>query len=507
MNNQPDSKSTPAKKHHMLFLKIMGVFWATLILTTIANITITSQISNIEHKADKIRSKIESLANDGVTIYETSGRKALNKWYERIYEDDEIRAVLYHLSNEHSTQKRQKLGRPVAKTRKQNNDKEHDNHEDDDDHKRDDRKTSALESNSGYSSQNTQSIDTRGFRRHFDFQRPPINTRVSVISSNGERYLFKILPSPYIHKELRSSNEYRWLRLFITLGIVFIASLWLSRHVVKPVITLKQASQKMAKGELSTRVGKRIGKRKDELGQLATSFDDMAQQLEKTITGQKQLLRDISHEIRTPLTRQRIAIDLVKELMEDNPASASLLNKIEAQNNKLNELIENLLTLNRLNDGTSQLTTEAVDISPLIKELIEDAEIEAGTKKITLLQQGLESAVVNGNRLLLARAFENILGNTLKYSPENAIVSVDISTADNGIIIEIADQGPGLNEDEIKQVFTPFYRADNSRTQATGGYGLGLSIVKKVVDIHQGKVELHSPEEGGLCVRVYLPLP
>ncbi|MFC6095009.1 sensor histidine kinase, partial [Saccharothrix lopnurensis] len=169
---------------------------------------------------------------------------------------------------------------------------------------------------------------------------------------------------------------------------------------------------------------------------------------------------DISHEIRTPLTRQRIAIDLVREHLEDNPASENLLNKIEAQNNKLNELIENLLTLNRLNDGASQLTIETVDLASLINELVEDAEIEASTKKITIIQQGLEAADVKGNRLLLARAFENIVGNTLKYSPENAIVSVDISTADNGIIIEIADQGPGLSKEEIKQVFTPFYRAD-----------------------------------------------
>lgn len=471
-----------------LFFKIMGVFWATLILTTIANITITSQISSIEHKADKIRSKIESLANDGVTIYETSDIKALNKWYERIYEDDEIRAALYQINN---NQKRQKLGKPVKSKRHKERDDKHDDHDD------------VSDSSSLY----TQSTAKREFRKHFDFRRAPINTRVSVISPSGERYLFRILPSPYLYKELGSPGEYRWLRLLITLGIVLVASLWLSRHVVKPVITLKQASQKMANGALSTRVGSTIGARRDELGQLGGAFDEMAEQLEKTITSQKQLLRDISHEIRTPLTRQRIAIDLVRELLKDDRPTENLLNKIEAQNNKLNELIENLLTLNRLNDGSNQLSMESVDLTPLISELVDDAEIEASTKKITIMKQGLESAVIKGNRILLARAFENIVGNTLKYSPENAIVLVDISSADNGIIITIEDQGPGLSEEEIKQVFTPFYRADNSRTQTTGGYGLGLSIVKKVVDLHQGKVELHSPEKGGLCVRVYLPLP
>ncbi|MFD2231198.1 sensor histidine kinase [Alkalimarinus sediminis] len=496
MNNQQAENRIIPKKHHRLFLKIMGVFWATLILTTIANITITSQISNIEHKADKVRSQIESLANDGVTIYETSGKKGLNKWYERIYDDYEIRAVLYLQSKHGIKQKRQKLGSPIRRDR----DDDHDKH-DDDDHKRDDTSEAPV-----YSARDQKGPEKSYVKQHFDFRRPPINTRVSIISPNGDRYLFKLLPSPYLHKELGSPSEYRWLRLSVTLAIVLLASLWLSRHVVKPVITLKQASQRMAGGQLSTRIGDAIGARKDELGELGRSFDDMAEQLEKIITGQKQLLRDISHEIRTPLTRQRIAIDLVREHLEDNPASENLLNKIEAQNNKLNELIENLLTLNRLNDGASQLTIETVDLASLINELVEDAEIEASTKKITIIQQGLEAADVKGNRLLLARAFENIVGNTLKYSPENAIVSVDISTADNGIIIEIADQGPGLSKEEIKQVFTPFYRADNSRTHSTGGYGLGLSIVKKVVDLHNGVIELHSPDTGGLCVRVYLPI-
>ncbi|WP_250655367.1 sensor histidine kinase [Alkalimarinus coralli] len=496
MNNRPPPSHV--KVHHKLFLKIMAVFWMTIILTTIANITITSQISNIEHKADKVRSQIESLANDGVTIYETSGKKALNKWYERIYDDYEISAVLYLHSSDKSSRKRKKLGAPVRGER------EDDHREDDHDRYRD--RHDEREGRS-HDREEVEYDEKAAPRKHFDFRRPPINPRVSVISPSGQRYLFKVLPSPYLYKTLRSSNEFRWLRLGVTLLIILIASLWLGRHVVKPVITLKQASQKMATGELSARVGARVGSRKDELGELGRSFDEMADQLEKTITGQKQLLRDISHEIRTPLTRQRIAIDLAREQLAEDDPSLSMLNKIETQNNKLNELIENLLTLNRLNEGASQLPMELVDLPPLLAELLDDAEIEARTKKINMQQQGLSKALINGNRILLARAFENIVGNTLKYSPESAIVSVDISSVDGGILVAIEDQGPGLSEEEIKHVFTPFYRADNSRTQSTGGYGLGLSIVKKVIDLHGGNVELQSPETGGLCVRVFLPLP
>ncbi len=467
----------------------MGVFWVTIILTTIANITITSQISNIEHKADKIRSQIESLANDGVTIYETSGKKALNKWYKRINKNYEIRAVLFHIIEDNTRQTREKLGKPIRK----------DKHDDDDD---DDEKNERF-----LVSEKNVNEELDKLRKHSNFRRPPINTRVSVISPSGQHYIFKILPSPYLHKELRSSNEYRWLRLLVTLSIILLASLWLSRHVVKPVIVLKRASQKMATGQLSTRVSNHIGSRKDELGELSHSFDDMAEQLEKTITGQKQLLRDISHEIRTPLTRQRIAIDLVREqLDEKDNFTKDLLGKIESQNNKLNELIENLLTLNRLDEGSKQLSMEAVDLSPLLQELIDDAELEADAKNINIIFQETDTACVNGNRLLLARAFENIVGNALKYSPESSTVSIDIALNEKGVTVDIDDQGPGLSEEELKQVFTPFYRADNSRTQASGGYGLGLAIVKKVVDMHKGSIRLDSPEGRGLSVHVWLPL-
>jgi len=460
------------KHHHKLFFKVMAVFWLTIIVTTIANITITLQISNIEHKADKIRTQIENLANDAVSIYETSGEKALRKWYKRIYKHYEIRAVLVN-------QQKERLGRPVHKSHDDDNDDLDDFFED-------------------------RNLHTPG--KIINFRRPLINPRVSVISSSGQHYIFRVLPSPYLHKELGSPSEYRWLRFLVTLIIISIASFWLSRHVVKPVVILKSASQKMASGQLSTRVSKSIGRRKDELGELGNSFDNMAEQLEKTITGQKQLLRDISHEIRTPLTRQRIAIDLIREqLSEDEDFTKELLGKIESQNNKLNELIENLLTLNRLGEETKKVSIEPVDLCALLKELVDDADIEANAKEISLQLQSPDTALIKGNALLLGRAFENIVGNALKYSPKNATITIDTTVNNAGVTIKITDQGSGLSDDEIEQVFTPFYRADNSRTQNTGGYGLGLAIVKRVVDLHKGEIKLESPAEGGLCVNIWLP--
>ena len=468
-----------------LFWKVMGVFWLTIITTTAANIAITLQISNIEHKTDKIKSQIESLANDAVSIYETSGDKALRKWYKRIYKHYELRAVLIN-------HKKERLGRPVHKSH--SNDRQDGNNGNDDlgDFFKD------------------KILDAP--EKIIKFRHPMINPRVTVISPSGQHYVFRVLPSAYIHKQLGSPSEYRWLRFLVTLIIISIASFWLSRHVVKPVVVLKSASQKMASGELSTRVSQTIGRRKDELGGLGNAFDNMAEQLEKTIMGQKQLLRDISHEIRTPLTRQRIAIDLIREqLSKDDAFTAQLLEKIESQNNKLNELIENLLTLNRLGEEAKNVTIEPVELLPLLKALVDDAEIEANTKNISLQLACTETACIMGNSLLLGRAFENIVGNALKYSPTNAAITINVAedkaiSADNrGVTINITDQGSGLSDDEIKQVFTPFYRADNSRTQNTGGYGLGLAIVKRVVDLHNGKINLHTPKEGGLCVSVWLP--
>jgi len=281
-----------------------------------------------------------------------------------------------------------------------------------------------------------------------------------------------------------------------------LGSLWLSRIVAQPVKRLTHASNLMAGGDLSARVSNLIGPRSDELGELSKAFDHMAEKVDALVTNQKQLLRDISHEIRTPLTRQQIAIELAKT-EEDNH---DLLDKIERQNHLLNNLIDGLLTFSRLSDDSTNLTFEPIDSSSLLENICKAAELEAQQKSIQLKLNIKALTEFQGNMLLVTRAIDNLLGNALKHSPENSCISVSNDVQEQHLIIKIEDQGAGIDETHLTHIFEPFYRADDSRNQATGGYGLGLAIVQQIMKQHRGRVEIKNNQVTGLSALLYFPL-
>jgi len=329
MNSQPqntkqDKAAIPRPRMlltfwHRLFVKIMLVFAVTLITTIVANTVLTRQISRLEFQSENVKEQLQSLAQDAVNIYETSGEKSLQRWYMRQYQALHIRILLLDKQNI-------KIGHSVGHHRMR------------------------AFMNEQYQKMHRLMPSTNMIKKFWDSP-PPIKLRWEVTSSLGNHYTLLVLPSPFLKQKWESSlNKYYSLRLFITFIILIVASFWLSRYVAKPVRKLKQASMQMAKGDLSVRVGHQIGSRKDELGELAVAFDEMAEKVEKMIQQQKQLLTDISHEIKTPLTRQRLALSLAK----DNGASDDLLQKIETQNIKLAELIDSLLTLTRLDEGRNR---------------------------------------------------------------------------------------------------------------------------------------------------------
>jgi len=228
----------------------------------------------------------------------------------------------------------------------------------------------------------------------------------------------------------------------------------------------------------------------------------MAKRTEALLLNQKQLLRDISHEIRTPLTRQKIAIELAKADTDDN----SLLEKIEQQNTKLDELIDNLLTFSRLSDGSKTAQLETIGSTPLIQSICEAAELEAHDKNIQIDQALLVTDCFQGNLILATRAIDNILGNALKYSPEHSTISITSHIENEHLIIQIKDQGPGIKKEHFSNIFEPFYRIDEARNSGTGGYGLGLAIVDQIMKQHQGQVILENNLPQGLAVSLYFPI-
>ena len=448
-----------------LFWKILVIFWLTATLTIFANIYITRQISNVEQHYDKIQTKLQNFASDAVIVYESSGQETLQQWYKKLYARHRIRVIL--LDN-----KNQALGKPVNRR----------NH--------------------------AKPYRREKLEHSSDFM-PPLWRQAyaslikqSILTAEGEKYTLQILPSPFVHRAIASLHDYKSTRLVVSLIIMALGSLWLSRLVARPVKRLTKASNLMAEGDLSVRVSDLIGPRSDELGELSSAFDHMAEKVEALVTNQKQLLRDISHEIRTPLTRQQIAIELAKTEGGDN----HLLEKIERQNHQLNSLIDGLLTFSRLSDGSTKTSFETLDSSALLKTICDAAELEAQHKNIQLMLNLQVCPEFQGNALLATRAIDNLLGNALKHSPENSQISISNGVQNNHLIIKIEDQGAGIDETHLTHIFEPFYRADDSRNQATGGYGLGLAIVEQIMKQHRGRVELKNKLPAGLSASLFFPL-
>jgi two-component system, OmpR family, sensor histidine kinase CpxA len=303
-----------------------------------------------------------------------------------------------------------------------------------------------------------------------------------------------------------------WLRLIYRLPIAFIISgiiyYWLARYLTAPVIRLQEATRRFAEGEFTQRIGERFNRRKDELSGLANDFDHMAGRIESLMAIQQQLLADVSHELRSPLARLNVALGIVRR--QTAPETQKALNRIEKEVLQLNEMIEQVLTLSRLQSGIQGIQITPVDLERLVQGVVADAHFEAQARdRIVQLIETVE-CMVSGNKELLRRAIENVVRNAVHYTRENSSVEIRLRrTTNNGIPsaeISVRDHGPGVPEPELPHLFLPFYRVSNARERQTGGTGLGLAITERAVRFHNGTVTASNATDGGLIVVILLPL-
>lgn len=293
---------------------------------------------------------------------------------------------------------------------------------------------------------------------------------------------------------------------FLPIGVGVIASLvfaaLLARHFAKPITHLRYAFDALAKGDLNVRLKEKMGNRRDELADLGRDFDRTAQQLQSLIESRENLLHDVSHELRSPLARIQLALDLAHQQPEKY---AAFLARIELETAKMNELIGELLNLARIENHMSDSSTEFADINSLLTEAVENARFEAERKHLTFdYVPLLEQANVNGRAELLQRAIENVVRNAIKYSPTAGNVSVCVRRNVQTWELEVNDNGPGVPDERLNDIFLPFTRLEH--TARKEGHGLGLAIAKRIVIAHRGSIEAHNRAEGGLTVSIKLPI-
>jgi two-component system, OmpR family, sensor kinase len=288
------------------------------------------------------------------------------------------------------------------------------------------------------------------------------------------------------------------LLMGICVGLVF--SLFLAWNLTRPMKLLRQGFFRVSQGDLSVRLFKKLKPRRDELSELGKDFDMMVEQLNILISDRQALLHDVSHELRTPLARLQLAIGLAQQNKQNIDTS---LARIELESERLDQLIGEILNYSRAE--MNNRTDEYFDLKELIAVVVNDANYEANHQSIEVEfnLSSINHSIIKGNSEQIRRAIENIIRNAIRFSQAGQTVEVSLKEAGKYLQIEVKDRGPGVEASKLSSIFEPFVRIQSA--QLGKGYGLGLAIARKTVIMHNGTIQAHNRDGGGLVVTIKLP--
>jgi signal transduction histidine kinase len=289
--------------------------------------------------------------------------------------------------------------------------------------------------------------------------------------------------------------QYLWI-----LGAIVLLCYLLAFNLTKHLRVLQRTVERFGQGDLSARVD---FNRRDEVGDLARSFNQMADRTQTLLSAERRLLLDISHELRSPLARLGVAVELARD--GDALARDAALNRIEREASRLNELVGELLQVTRAEGDPSSLPVEPLSLDALLDEILTDCEVEARSRGCSLEVREHGPMEVEGDAELLRRAVENVVRNAIRYTPEQTAVEITLERLNGKAVIRVRDYGPGVPAESLPHLFDPFYRVESDRNRNTGGAGLGLSIARRAVELHHGRIEARNAQPG-LQVTIELPV-
>ena len=295
-----------------------------------------------------------------------------------------------------------------------------------------------------------------------------------------------------------------WVGIATPTLISFLLCLLLAHSFSKPVRQIKKATTRLGKGNFDTRV-KGVNQLDGELGELADSFNQMAEQLQQNQSAQRRLLGDVSHELRSPMTRLQMALGLAQQEATSPQAREQYLQRCQKEIMRLDQMIEDVLALSRLENTLHITESEQVNLNSLVQNIVNDEQFVADKKSIEIVVNSVNEIIITADQTLLTSAISNVLSNAVKYSPEKSSIDVTLSSDKQFITLVICDAGEGVPEESLTQLFTPFYRVNLARDRNTGGTGLGLAIAKQAIDAHKGKIFAKNNATKGLSVIIQVP--
>lgn len=316
------------------------------------------------------------------------------------------------------------------------------------------------------------------------------------------------LPSGGLVEKIKSNVGAFGIYLIVALLSAGLTWFTFYRYYIVPLRRLRRVTQQLAGGDLSARVGEGLEERKNEVADLGRDVDRMAERIESLVGAHQRLIRDVSHELRSPLARLNVALELARQ--SAGSMHSAPFDRIERESERLNELIGQLLMLTKLESESGTIARVDFDIAGLISEIGQDVDFEAKSDNRRVVVTASEPLMLNGNKELLRQAVENLVRNAARYTADGTSVEISLKKKESGgrhwVHIEVKDQGPGVPESELYDIFRPFYRVSDSRERQSGGTGVGLAISDRAVRLHGGSLRAFNAPGSGLIMEVELPL-
>lgn len=309
-------------------------------------------------------------------------------------------------------------------------------------------------------------------------------------------------PSGIMTGFLRSLMSWSLSSSLVALIAAGLAGLWTAERITRPLVRLRNAAQRFDLRDLSQRVPVEGN---DEIADLAQAFNHMGDRLEREEKARRQLLADVAHELRHPLAVLQGRL----ELMQDGavPLDQEALMPLQDEVIRLTRLVGDLRDLSLAEVGQLSLHPAPISVPSLLEALLANLEPVAAAKEISLTSEVAEGLpAVEGDYDRIRQVLVNLVSNALHYTPQGGEVRVKAWREGAGVIITVCDTGPGIAPEDLPHLFERFYRADKSRSRATGGSGLGLAIVRSLVELHGGRVAVDSELGKGTCFTVWLPM-
>jgi signal transduction histidine kinase len=424
-----------------LFVKILLWFWATLVITTIGS----ALISGLAAPRPYLLSRLVAFElKEARAAYEDGGRQGLSRFKERFQSVFSGEGVLTDAA-----------GRDLL--------------------------TGADES--------ALLAKTRQESRF-----PPFRRGGAVIgraSDDGRYWFFFVIPRERLASWFLLPEH--WWGMAAGIFLCYLLAFYLTQ----PVRRLQKAVESFGHGDLAARAS---SPRRDELGELARTFDRMADRIQTLMDAEHRLLLDISHELRSPLARLRVAVELARS--GENREAA--INRIEKEAERLNGLVTGLLQVTRAEGDPNALRREPVRLDQLLEDIVADSSLEARARGCDVRLVEAQPAIVQGDAELLRRAVENVMRNSVLHAPQGTAVEATLEAANGRAAVRIRDYGPGVPEEALPRLFDAFYRVETDRNRASGGVGLGLSIARRAIELHKGAIRALNAAPG-LAVEIDLP--